>query len=114
MSEQPPYVVGVAFRRAARAKAIYAQVEALLEHQPVDLSAYNLFLDGRPLVIVLGYPPPPRVHEAIGRILASGQPVSVPEPVLASLFQRSLSQWAQSPWSAHHHEPGQVLKVEEE
>jgi hypothetical protein len=70
VSDQPPYVMGAAFRRAARAKAIFHQVEALLRDQPVDLSAYNLFLNGQPLVIVLGYPPPPQANEAIGRILS--------------------------------------------
>jgi hypothetical protein len=114
VSDQPPYVVSVAFRRVARAKVVYHLVEPLLHDQPVDLSAYNIELNGQPLVVVLGYPPTPEVHAALERILKPGRPATVPELALAKLFTRSLSQWAEGPWSAYHHQPGKVLPVEEE
>lgn len=113
MPEQPPYVVSVAYQRPNRAKAIYNQVEALLYDAPVDLSAYNLVLNGRPMVIVLGNPPPAAVHEAVRRILASGQPVVVPEPVLATLYARSQAEWQQGPWREYHHGAGIRVRVDD-
>lgn len=114
MAEQPPYVVSVAYHRPNRAKAVYRQVEALLYDAPVDLSAYNLLIDGRPTVIVLGNPPPAEVHEAVMRCLGSGQPVVVPEPVLATLYARSQAEWQKGPWRADHHGAGTRLRVDDE
>lgn len=114
MSEQPPYVLSAAFRRPERAKAVYRQAEALLYDQPVDLSAYNLELNGQPLVVVLGNPPPATVHDRLARLLATGQPIAVPEEVLITLYRRSRDAWAKGPWQAYHHRPGQHLPVEEE
>ena len=101
MSEQPPYVLSAAFRRPNRARAVYAQIEALLYDQPADLSAYNLILNGQPMVIVLGHPPRPELHAAIERLLGAGQPVAVPEPVLAELFKRSRGEWAKDASPRH-------------
>ncbi len=114
MPEQPPYVVSVAYRRPNRAKAIYNQVEALLYDAPVDLSAYNVEISGQPTVLVLGNPPPPEIHAAVMRILATGEPVVVPEPILGRLYQRSQAAWASGPWSEMHHQPGTRLRVEDE
>jgi len=114
VSEQPPYVLSAAFRRPERAKAVYRQAETLLYEQPVNLSAYNLELNGQPLVIVLGNPPPPSVHERLARLLATGQPVAVPEAVLATLYRRSRGEWAKGPWQEYHHRPGKRIRVEEE
>lgn len=114
MSDQPPYVVSAAYQRPNRSKTVYRQLEALIaRNEQVDLSVYNMQLNGQPMVIVLGNPPPPNVHDAIQGIMATGQPVEVPAPVLAALYQRSLSEWAQGPWRVHHHQPGKRYRVEE-
>jgi hypothetical protein len=114
VSDQPPYVVSAAYQRPNRSKTVYSQLEALLANdEQVDLSVYNLTLNGQPLVIVLGNPPPPTVHEAIQRIMATGQPVEVPASLLAALYQRSLAEWAQGPWRVHHHQSGKRYRVAE-
>lgn len=114
MSDQPPYVVSAAYQRPNRSKTVYSQLEALLAaNEQVDLSVYNLTLNEQPLVIVLGNPPPGDIHDAIQRIMATGQPVEVPASVLAALYQRSLCEWAQGPWRVHHHQPGKRYRVEE-
>lgn len=101
-------------QRPNRSKTVSTtQLEALLAaNERVDRSVPNLQLNGQPLVIVLGNPPPPKVHDAIQRIMTSGQPVAVSAPVLAALYQRSLREWAQGPWRVHHHRLGKRARSE--
>jgi hypothetical protein len=127
MSEQAPHGPGpeglppqegepVPFVRAARfgaevtAGRAYVQVqEALLIDLQSALSAYRFLLDQVWHVTVIGEPPPRTLARRIDRILAAGEPATLPADVLELLAARRQQQIQQGPWSEGHYRPGRLL-----
>jgi hypothetical protein len=94
-------------RKAER--AYFRAQEALYKAPECDLSSYRFLLDRISHVAVLGTPPSEELDRTIRRILASGEPASLPEEVLTLLLQRRAEQIRLGPWVERHHRPGQPL-----
>ena len=66
------FVVAARFRTHKRAWAIYRQGEpALHQGEPIEMSAYNLIVDGVLHVVVLGEEPPTQFQEQMTRRLVA-------------------------------------------
>ena len=73
----------------------------------VDLSAYRFLLDRISHAAVLGAPPPEQLDRTTRRLLATGEPTTLPKQVLQTLRQRRARQIRLGPWVERHHRPGQ-------
>ena len=90
-AEQSPslYVQVARFSSERKAGRAYFRVQEALYRSPgCDLSAYRFLLERVPHVTVLGVPPPETLDRTIRRILAAGEPTTLPAEVIATLLQR--------------------------
>ena len=91
-------------------RAYFAAQETVATHAgDVDLSAYRFRLDRVDHVAVLGDPPPTALHDELRRILATGEPATIPEDVLKLLNARRAEATEAGPWVEGHHRPGKRL-----
>ena len=54
-------------------------------------------------------PPPTALHDALRRILATGEPATIPEDVLKLLNARRAEATEAGPWVEGHYRPGKRL-----
>ena len=92
----------------------YAKAQELIYKRPdVDLSTYRLIYQQRWHVSVLGDNPPVEVDRRVRKILASGEPATLPDEILKALNHRRLIAKQIQPWVELHHRPGAILDVNE-
>ena len=111
-ADDPPrlYLQAARFPSERQAgRAYFRAQEALYSAPACDLSAYRFLIDRISHVAVLGDPPPQEVDRAIRRILATGEPITLPAEVVETLFQRRSQQIRLGPWVERHHRPGEPL-----
>lgn len=95
---------------APAGEAYVAAEETIAAHAgDVDLSAYRFQLNQINHVAILGEPPPTELHDALRAILATGEPATIPEPVLQQLNARRREATALGPWVEGHYRPGKRL-----
>jgi hypothetical protein len=88
----------------------YRQAEELVyRRRDVDLSAFRFHLEQVYHVAVLGKVPPAEVAHAVERILAAGEPATLPPEVLTQLVQRRAQMSRTAPWIEGHYQPGKRL-----
>ena len=106
-----PYCQAARFPSERKAGRAYFRVqEALYKRPDCDLSSYRLLLNRVPHVTVLGLPPPEELDRTIRKILAAGEPTTLPAEVITTLLQRRAEQISLGhPWLERHHRPGQPL-----
>lgn len=105
-----PYYQAARFASEADAGHIYFKAQDLLLHGPDnDLSAYRLQLNLIWHVAVLGEQPPRSLDRRLRRILAAGDPTTLPTDVLELLLQRRARATKQGPWVEKHQCPGEQL-----
>ena len=89
-------------------RAYFAAQEAIFEVE-CDLSTFRFQLNRVYHVAVVGEPPPEALERSLRRILAAGEPTSLPTEVFALLQERRARAIRQGPWIERHHRPGQPL-----
>src|SRR6476659_7683176 len=97
------YLHAVPFKRDAAAKRVYTQIQETIRITECDLSVFNLRLNGEPIVVVLGDPPPEDLDERLRRMLAAGTPAALPVDLILMLTQRSIEERQKRPWSEGHY-----------
>ena len=107
---QRRYLQAARFPTERKAGRAYFKLQQALYTTPdCDLSAYRFLLNRISHVAVLGAPPPEPLDRTIRRILASGEPTTLPTEVLTLLLQRRAEQTRFGNWVERHHRPGQPL-----
>jgi hypothetical protein len=107
---QGPYYQASRFASEADAGQTYFKApDALLHGPPNDLSAYRLQLDQIWHVAVVGAQPPRALDRRLRRILAAGDPTTLPPGVLELLHQRRARSTQLGPWVEKHQWPGERL-----
>ena len=108
--EPVPYHRTARFADEHDAGHAYTQAQqAIFVGPPNDLSAYRFQLNTVYHVAGLGEPPPADLDERLGTILASGEPVALPQEVLATLAERRQHMSRRGPWTEGHYRPGRRL-----
>jgi hypothetical protein len=109
--EPPPYLRAARFAGERPAGQAYFSVQRVIYEAPerTDLSVFRLQLDQLWHVAALGITPPATVLHAIEDILASGEPVTLPDDVVTVLTERRAQAIRQGSWSERHFRPGQPL-----
>lgn len=101
------------YHRAARyphedaSEAPYDTLRQLIFDEPCNLSAYRLRV-GEALewhVAVLGEHPLDELQRRIEDVLATGEPVTLPQEILNVLIQRRRTHSGKGKWVEHHHFP---------
>lgn len=94
------------FPGEAAAGRAYAHLQdAIYIQGPNDLSAFRLALNRVWHVAVLGVPPLPELDQRIDRILARGEPASLPAEVIEALAARRAQAIQRGPWVERHVRP---------
>jgi hypothetical protein len=105
-----PYLRAARFAGERPAGHAYEQAQRALYARPdSDVSVYRLQLNQVWHVAALGEPPPVDLADTLERILASGEPVPLPDEVLMLLRQRRAAAILKGPWIERHHRPGERL-----
>ncbi len=109
-SEPVPYLRAARFAGERPAGRADAQAQHAIYARPdSDLSVYRLQLNQVWHVAALGEPPLADLADTLERILASGEPASLPEEVLTLLRQRRAAAIRERPWTERHYRPGERL-----
>ncbi len=88
----------------------YEQIQETIYNAPqTNLSGFRLNVDQDWYVAVLGEQPPQELHHELRRILATGEPTTLPDEVLDVLFQRRTRQRRLGDWVEGHYRPGRRL-----
>ena len=107
------FVLAARFRTPKRAQAIYKQVErTLYQGEASDLSAFNIFLDSVPHVVILGEQPSMILQDQLTQLLEAGQDADLPADVVATLRRRREQERGKGRWIEGHYRPGLRLPVE--
>lgn len=107
---QPAYYQAARFERERLAKKAYFRAQEIIFHAPkVDLSAYRFLLNHISHVVVIGEPPPTELDRRLRKILATGQPTSLPSDILQLLVERRAQAAQHGEWVERHYRPGQPL-----
>src|SRR5438552_2435392 len=107
-AEPVPYHRAARFAGERAAGRVYGQLQAAVyARTDCDLSVYRILLDRVSHVAVLGLPPPMDLDRRIMRLLARGELVELPPPVLATLAARRAESIREGPWVERHHRPGE-------
>ena len=108
-ADQPSlYVQAARFTSERKAGRAYFACQEAIFKVDSDLSAYRLILNRVWHVTVLGTPPPEELDQTIRKILAAGEPTTLPTEVLTTLLERRAQQVKLGyPWLERHHRPGQ-------
>jgi hypothetical protein len=108
--EPVPYYKVARFRGERPAGQAYAQAQAaIFRAEDCDLSAYRMQINRVWHVTVLGQSPPQELDERLTRILARGEPATLPDDVLRLLQERRAQAAKQGLWVERHHRPGERL-----
>jgi hypothetical protein len=99
------YVRPARFPSERRAAGAYFRVQEAIFTTECALSAFRLQLNRRWHVVVVGTPPPEELEGIIRKILAAGEPTTLPAEVLAILLQRRADQIRLGPWVERHVRP---------
>src|SRR5713226_9266072 len=84
-----PYCQAARFASETDAGQVYFKAQDVIQHDPTnDLSTYRLQLDQIWHVAVLGEQPTRRLDRQLRRILAVGDPTTLPTEILELLLQR--------------------------
>ncbi len=78
--------------------------EAIYQQTETDLSAYRFQLDTVYHVAVLGGKPVEAVEQIIMKILSTGEPVELEEPLLDALFERQRQLKKMAGWVEGHYD----------
>lgn len=109
----PPFHQAARFSGEEAAGQAYFAAEELIYSRPdIDLSTFRFLTTHNPVwhVLVLGLTPREDVQAEIGRILAAGELVELPEDALQRFAQRRRQSIGHGrPWSEGHHRPGTPL-----
>src|SRR5262245_45613207 len=94
-----PYWRASRFRSERLSSDAYEQIrDAGYRDRRLDLSVYRVLLDAAAHVIILGEAPPDRLERRLDRLLAEGEPVSLPPDILQVLWQRREAARRQGNW----------------
>lgn len=108
-NEQPlskPYSRATRFTSEPSAGlAYFAAQDAILHTLDSDLSVYRLHFEHAYHVAVLGLEPPRPLRRRLDHILASGEPVTLPESMMQFLFERRMAATRLGPWVEGHRRP---------
>lgn len=105
-----PYCQAARFASEADAGQVYFKVQGTILREPDnDLSTYRLQLNLVWHVAVLGVQPPRSLDRRLRKILAAGDPTTLPPDVLELLLQRRARAIDQGPWIEKHQWPGEHL-----
>jgi len=108
--DQQPYCQARRFASEADAGQVYFKAQDVIQHDPTnDLSTYRLQLDQIWHVAVLGEQPTRRLARQLRRILAAGDPTTLPTQILELLLRRRSRALRQGPWTEKHQWPGEHL-----
>ncbi len=109
--EPPPYYHASRFQNERPAAKAYTKVQNVVfnAQDKADLSIYRFLLNRVSHVTVIGDPPPQELDEKITRILASGEPTSLPPAVLKTLLARRAQANQLGSWVEGHYQPGQTF-----
>src|SRR6266550_4107661 len=81
--EQPrPYYQAARFSGERPAGRAYARAQELIYQQPCDLSAFRFLLERNWHVAIVGETPPAALDRSLRRILARGEPTTLPNDLL--------------------------------
>jgi hypothetical protein len=104
------YLQAARFRSERKAERAYFRAqEALYKAPECDLSTYRFLLERISHVAVLGAPPPEELDRTIRRILAAGEPTTLPDEVVEALLKRRAQQIRLGPWVERHWRPGKPV-----
>jgi hypothetical protein len=109
-SVSQPYYRAARFASEADAGQTYFKAQDAIFRDPDnDLSAYRLQLNLVWHVAVLGAQPPRRLDRQLRRILAAGDPTTLPAEVLELLLKRRAGAARPGSWVEKHQWPGERL-----
>jgi hypothetical protein len=114
MSEQEKRLYYQAARFAGDAEAGQAYLKAqaeILRAPEADLSTYRLQLNQVWHVTVLGEQPTRVLERRLRRILATGEPATLPDEVLELLQRRRAQATELGPWVEKHQRPGERFQL---
>jgi hypothetical protein len=101
-----PYHKTARFAGERPAGRVYDRLQTMIYTTPsCDLSVYRLQLNRIFHVTVLGEPPPVELDGRISRLLARGEPATLPDEVLAALAERRQQATRIAPWVERHERP---------
>jgi hypothetical protein len=106
---EKPYVRAARYAADEPAYAAYLQAQEILFTSECDLSTYRIRFMDTPHVVVLGARPDPGIDEQIARVLAGGEPASLPDDIVGRLIQRRLQAQRLGPWVEGHYRPGKHM-----
>jgi len=102
--ELPPYHRSARFLGEQPAGQTYEQAqEAIYSGPPNDLSVYRLLLAQVYHVTVLGQTPSQELEQRLETLLAAGEPVELPQDVLAALAERRRQSIRHGGWIERHY-----------
>ncbi len=109
-AEPVPYHRTARFADEPSAGRTYSTAQrAIFAGPPNDLSAYRFQLNRVYHVTVLGKPPPAELDEQLTKLLAAGEPATLPQDVLAALAERRSQMSRRGSWTEGHYRPGRRL-----
>lgn len=90
--------------------AYWAVQEALLADVTCDLSSYRFFLNALSHVAVIGTQPSNELDQQLARLLAAGEPTTLPSAVLTLLRERRALAGKRGTWVEGHYRPGKPVR----
>lgn len=97
------------FEREATALRVYQRAQDAILRTTCDVSVYRILLNQIAHVIALGTEPPAALKGRLERLLATGEPATLPPEVLDALRARRRQATRLGPWVEFHHRPGTRL-----
>jgi hypothetical protein len=107
--EQPPelrsYLHAARFGGERPAGRAYVRAQEAIRTTECDLSTFRLRLNQVWHVAVLGQAPPETLDRSLRRILAWGEPTTLPDDILQQLWERRAQAIKLGPWLERHEQP---------
>lgn len=113
-SDPSLYYQAAKFDRERQAKRAYFRCqETVFQAQECDLSVYRFLLDRISHVAVIGQTPPEEIDRRLRKLLAAGEPTSLPADIIQLLFARRIQAAQQGSWVEGHYRPGRPMTRED-
>ncbi|GEM_PF-966528 len=102
-SSEPFCIVSKFQAEPVSRRAYFTAQSTIKKHWDNDLSVYRFQLSGVFHVAVLGLTPPVPLEQQLRLILATGDPATLPENIVALLFARKIQASQHGPWIERHY-----------
>jgi hypothetical protein len=104
-AEPLPYFQAARFRGERPAGRAYFRAQEAIRDAECDVSVFRVRLEQDWHVAVLGQTPPESLDRSLRRILAWGEPTTLPDDILQQLRERRTQATKLGPWIERHARP---------